>query len=93
MRPHSILVHGDTPGAVALARAIRQEIHAAGGQVVSVSRLDLAVPSLKREGRPFNGRAGRADGAAPAMAASTAKYKTLLSLQSQSLLALRGLRR
>ena len=42
MRPHSILVHGDTPGAVALARAIRQEIHAAGGQVVPVSRLDLA---------------------------------------------------
>jgi UPF0271 protein len=39
MHPHSILVHGDTPGAVALARAIRQEIQAAGGQIVPVSRL------------------------------------------------------
>ena len=39
MRPHSILVHGDTPGAVALARAIRREIEAAGGRVVPVSRL------------------------------------------------------
>ncbi len=39
MRPHSILVHGDTPGAVALARAIRMEIEAAGGRVVPVSRL------------------------------------------------------
>jgi UPF0271 protein len=39
MRPQSILVHGDTPGAVALARAIRMEIEAAGGQVVPVSQL------------------------------------------------------
>jgi UPF0271 protein len=39
MRPHSILVHGDTPGAVALARAIRREIEAAGGRVVPVSQL------------------------------------------------------
>jgi UPF0271 protein len=39
MRPHSILVHGDTPGAVALARAIRREIEAVGGRVVPVSRL------------------------------------------------------
>jgi UPF0271 protein len=39
MRPHSILVHGDTPGAVALARALRREIEAAGGRVVPVSRL------------------------------------------------------
>jgi UPF0271 protein len=39
MRPQSILVHGDTPGAVALARAIRLEIEAAGGRVVPVSRL------------------------------------------------------
>jgi len=41
MRPHSILVHGDTPGAVALARAIRQEVQGAGGQIVPISRLDL----------------------------------------------------
>jgi 5-oxoprolinase (ATP-hydrolysing) subunit A len=39
MRAQSILVHGDTPGAVALARAIRREIEAAGGRVVPVSRL------------------------------------------------------
>lgn len=39
MRPHSILVHGDTPGAVALARAIRREIEASGGSVAPVSTL------------------------------------------------------
>ena len=39
MRPHSILVHGDTEGAVELARTIRREIEAAGGRVVPVSRL------------------------------------------------------
>lgn len=39
MRPHSILVHGDTPGAVALARAIRREVEAAGGSVAPVSTL------------------------------------------------------
>jgi 5-oxoprolinase (ATP-hydrolysing) subunit A len=39
MCAQSILVHGDTPGAVALARAIRREIEAAGGRVVPVSRL------------------------------------------------------
>ena len=38
MRPHSILLHGDTPGAVALARAVRREIEAAGVQVVPLSR-------------------------------------------------------
>ena len=41
MRPHSILVHGDTPGAVSLARAVRGEIEAAGGRVVPISRLGL----------------------------------------------------
>jgi 5-oxoprolinase (ATP-hydrolysing) subunit A len=39
MNVQSILVHGDTPGAVALARAIRGEIEAAGGRVVPVSRM------------------------------------------------------
>lgn len=39
MRPHSILVHGDTPGAVTLARAIRREIEVARGAVVPVSSL------------------------------------------------------
>ena len=39
MRPHSILVHGDTPGAVALARAIRREIESAGGSLTPVSRI------------------------------------------------------
>ncbi|HEY1392817.1 MAG TPA: LamB/YcsF family protein, partial [Methylibium sp.] len=35
----SILLHGDTPGAVALARTVRSEIEAAGGRIVPVSRL------------------------------------------------------
>ena len=34
MRPHSILLHGDTPGAVALARAVRREIETSGARVV-----------------------------------------------------------
>lgn len=34
-----ILLHGDTPGAVALARTIRSEIEQAGGRIVPVSRL------------------------------------------------------
>lgn len=38
MRPRSILLHGDTPGAVALARTIRNEIEAGGGRVVPISR-------------------------------------------------------
>jgi UPF0271 protein len=36
----SILVHGDTPGAVELARAIRSAISAEGGEVAPLSRLD-----------------------------------------------------
>jgi 5-oxoprolinase (ATP-hydrolysing) subunit A len=36
---HSILVHGDTPGAVHLAKAIRQEINRSGGVVTPLSRL------------------------------------------------------
>jgi len=39
MRSQSILVHGDTSGAVALSRRIRQEIEAAGGRVVPLSKL------------------------------------------------------
>ncbi|MFF7710359.1 5-oxoprolinase subunit PxpA [Pseudomonas sp. NPDC007930] len=35
----SILVHGDTAGAVALARAIRDEVERAGGRVVPLSKL------------------------------------------------------
>ncbi len=35
----SILVHGDTDGAVAIARAIRRRIEDAGGQVVPLSKL------------------------------------------------------
>jgi UPF0271 protein len=38
MRPRSILLHGDTPGAVALARAVRREIEAGGTQIVPISR-------------------------------------------------------
>jgi UPF0271 protein len=39
MRSQSILVHGDTSGAVALSRRIRQEIEAAGGRIAPLSRL------------------------------------------------------
>lgn len=39
MSARSILVHGDTPGAVALARAIRAEIEAAGHAIVPLSHL------------------------------------------------------
>jgi 5-oxoprolinase (ATP-hydrolysing) subunit A len=42
IKPHSILVHGDTPGAVALARAVRREIETGGGRIVPISR-QLAV--------------------------------------------------
>jgi UPF0271 protein len=38
MRPRSILLHGDTPGAVALARTIRAEIEARGHRIVPISR-------------------------------------------------------
>jgi UPF0271 protein len=38
MRPASILLHGDTEGAVGLAKAIRSEIEACGGRIVPVSR-------------------------------------------------------
>jgi UPF0271 protein len=39
MRAHSILLHGDTDGAVALARTIRREIEELGGEIAPVSRL------------------------------------------------------
>jgi UPF0271 protein len=39
MRPHSILLHGDTLGALSLARKIRMEIEQAGGKIVPVSLL------------------------------------------------------
>jgi len=34
----SILLHGDTPGALTLARTIRREIEAGGGRIVPISR-------------------------------------------------------
>jgi UPF0271 protein len=39
MSVKSILLHGDTPGAVDLARTVRNGIEAAGGRIVPVSRL------------------------------------------------------
>jgi UPF0271 protein len=39
MNVRSILLHGDTPGAVALARTIRSEIEAAGRRIVPISSL------------------------------------------------------
>jgi len=38
MRASSILLHGDTPGAVQLAQTIRREIETAGGRIVPISR-------------------------------------------------------
>jgi 5-oxoprolinase (ATP-hydrolysing) subunit A len=38
VQARSILLHGDTPGAVRLARTIRAEIEAAGGRIVPISR-------------------------------------------------------
>jgi UPF0271 protein len=38
MPVRSILVHGDTPGAVALAQTIRREVEAGGGRIVPISR-------------------------------------------------------
>ena len=38
MAVRSILLHGDTPGAVALARTIRGEIEQAGRRIVPISR-------------------------------------------------------
>ncbi|APW37424.1 hypothetical protein RD110_09675 [Rhodoferax koreense] len=38
MRASSILLHGDTPGAVALATAVRERIEAVGGRIVPISR-------------------------------------------------------
>ena len=36
---HSILLHGDTAGAVELARTIRQEIEQGGGRITPISQL------------------------------------------------------
>lgn len=38
----SILVHGDTPGAVAIARAIRHRVETAGGEITPLSALRAA---------------------------------------------------
>ena len=38
MPVRSILVHGDTPGAVALTHTIRREVEASGGRIVPISR-------------------------------------------------------
>lgn len=45
MRVQSVLVHGDTPGAVALARLVRQAIEQDGGRVVALSRLASVKPT------------------------------------------------
>lgn len=38
VKARSILLHGDTPGAVQLAQTVRSEIEAAGGRIVPISR-------------------------------------------------------
>ena len=45
MRVQSILMHGDTPGAVALARLVRQAIEQNGGQVLALSQLAVLAGS------------------------------------------------
>lgn len=50
MQPASILLHGDTDGAVGLATAIRREIEACGGSIVSVSRQLAQRPEQTRAG-------------------------------------------
>jgi UPF0271 protein len=40
-RPHSILLHSDTDGAVELARTIRRDVEANGGRIMPVSRLPV----------------------------------------------------
>ncbi|TGD99680.1 LamB/YcsF family protein [Methylobacterium nonmethylotrophicum] len=42
LSPDTILVHGDTPGALALARAVRQAVSEAGGEIVPLSRQGAA---------------------------------------------------
>ena len=44
MRPASILLHGDTAGAVGLAKAIRKEIETCGGRIVPISRQLMQRP-------------------------------------------------
>lgn len=39
MRVQSILLHGDTAGAVELAKSVRQAIEQGGGRVVPISRM------------------------------------------------------
>jgi UPF0271 protein len=44
MPVRSILLHGDTPGAVTLARTIRREIEAGGGRIVPISKQLAGLP-------------------------------------------------
>lgn len=48
MYPQSILLHGDTPGALSLARQIRLEIEQSGGKIVPVSRLVQPSSAIDR---------------------------------------------
>ena len=49
LQPRSILVHGDTPGAVALARLVRAEVLRAGGRIVALSKQLATQQDVKRE--------------------------------------------
>lgn len=42
IRARSILLHGDTPGAVSLARSIREEIENGGGTITPISHMSYA---------------------------------------------------
>jgi len=50
MPVRSILVHGDTPGAVGLARLIRTSIEAVGGRIVPISKQAGLAPGAAGKG-------------------------------------------
>ena len=43
MPAQTVMIHGDTPNAVAIAHAVRQAVQAAGGEIVPISRLGPAT--------------------------------------------------
>ncbi|MFT4069128.1 LamB/YcsF family protein [Paraburkholderia sp.] len=44
MPAQTVMIHGDTPNAVDIARAIRDAVQAAGGSIVPISRLNAGTP-------------------------------------------------
>ena len=46
VRADTLCLHGDTPGAVELAAALRSKLEAAGVQIVPLSQVGLAASSV-----------------------------------------------